>query len=233
MTNTIVALKVNYMPGYANGPDFQVLYDKIDMSALRYVYQDGLFYAEDNDLADFLGWRWPEEEAKHGRTVTRRNQGGFYGNGWDITLTDGQVVHVEGPWSSRAGEVNAFGLGPCLNCTNTDEPDVFWKRGFTFSAGAVPLKSILRVLPELCPEVTLTKVGFIGDVYYDATLCGLLKYGDDSNPPHYRLEIVHQGTLQALPRPLEPFYQNILQIYREIGVDAHLRLPVWYMRSAV
>jgi hypothetical protein len=116
------------MEGYANDPTLEILVDKMpDRSDLRYKKEGILYYAELDGYVSFFCYRGPGE--------------GFGGRGFEITMEDGSQELLKGPFSSRAGVMNAAGFGPCVDVSITDNPESY-ERGYTFYAGHVTLKLI-------------------------------------------------------------------------------------------
>lgn len=70
---------------------------------LLYEHKNGIWYAEKEGLVSYMYWRGPG------------NEGGFGGSVYTIKTKDGRKVKLKGPWSSRAGVVNALGFGPVID----------------------------------------------------------------------------------------------------------------------
>jgi hypothetical protein len=134
---------VNWNFGLGNSPDLYVLVDKFPpREDMRYAHKDGIFYAEAHGYASFYSWTRPGD--------------GFGGRVFELTMEDGTVRSLKGPWSSNAGSVNLMGFGPCMEVTMTDDPDV-WRKGHTFFASAMTIDRIWDVLGDFCPYATLVE----------------------------------------------------------------------------
>lgn len=105
-----------YPKGYLNDPNLIVEVDKIPAhEELRYkairVRDEGtLYYAEKDGYVNFM-FHDPRREQGYGGRV------------FEITLENGEKRAIKGPWSSRAGVVNALGLGPCMEVSICEEGD--------------------------------------------------------------------------------------------------------------
>ena len=122
----LLKARVRWNIGWFNHPNLEILVDKMpDHSLLRYAHKDVTYYAEHEGYVDFFAWNGVPDQ-------------GYGGRHFPIKLTDGTDVTLQGPWSSRAGYVNAEGFGPCVDVCITDESEVF-ERGHTFCGGAITL----------------------------------------------------------------------------------------------
>lgn len=119
----ILDAKVDWYKQYANHPVMKVLVDRIPkMEELRYIYKDGLYYGELDGYVRFL------------YKMGDRQEEGFGGTHYAITLVNGERKILKGPWSSRAGVANQLGFGPCADVSMTEEKSVM-ERGYTFYGG--------------------------------------------------------------------------------------------------
>jgi hypothetical protein len=128
--------KVDWKEGLANRPSLYLLVDEIPSRGdMRFQLHDkggtidgGLYFAERDGFCSFF--------SHHGSG----NNGGFGGNKYDITMVDGSLKTLHGPWSSNAGEMNERGFGPCVEARfATDPTDT---HGQTFANGAVLLSKL-------------------------------------------------------------------------------------------
>lgn len=121
----ILNIKVDWMKDWHNHPVLQVLVDKIPkLDEMVYEERNGIYYAEKDGYAHYLYYTAPGD--------------GFGGSVFDVKMKDGGTRSLKGPWSSRAGCVNAQKFGFIMDVHITDKPDVF-ERGYTFMAGAITL----------------------------------------------------------------------------------------------
>jgi len=91
------------------GPRLVVLVDEIpQIDEMQFERNDSIWYAEKDGLCRFFAW---SEDADHQ---------GFGGHAFRLPMVDGDDVVLKGPYSSRAGVVNAHGFGPVANGWVTD-----------------------------------------------------------------------------------------------------------------
>lgn len=97
---------VNWNLELGNHPDLKILMDqtpvfdcyselKIGTETLYYCNKDGVFnyYLE-----------------------SPSNPHGFGGSTFSLRMKDGTTRNIKGPWSTRAGVLNRFGIGPIVDC---------------------------------------------------------------------------------------------------------------------
>jgi len=127
--------KVDWADGWANEPTIKILVDKMpDLADLRYEEREGLYYAELGGYVSFYYYVRPGD--------------GFGGRVFNITMKDGSKKALRGPWSSRAGAMNRFGFGPCLDVSMTDNPESY-ERGYTFFASACTLELVMDAMDRI------------------------------------------------------------------------------------
>ncbi len=122
----ILKARVNWMIGWLNQPDFQILVDRIPkLDELRYEARDGHYYAELDGYVNFFGYSAPGE--------------GYGGRTFTLHMKDGSKADLIGPWSSRSGLLNAHGFGPCTEVAMTDDAAFFdrKKRFGCYYGGAI------------------------------------------------------------------------------------------------
>lgn len=157
----VLNISVDWHVGWANNPTIKLLVDKIPHhDELRYSREGGIWYAELDGYVSFYSWQGPG------------NEGGFGGREFKIKTTSGRGITLKGPWSSRAGDVNREGFGPCLDVSMTDKMDA-WERGYTFNAASATKKVVQEALKKHLPEVVLLKVEDHGDIRYDPVFKGM------------------------------------------------------------
>lgn len=133
----IVKARVQWLERFSNLPHFEILVDEFPSASLRYVKRGVLYYGELSGAVQFKSYSGPGE--------------GYGGCRWPITLLDGTVVEMIGPWSASCYAVNGdsmyrhfavdaakYGIEasgqPCATMSWTSEPDAF-ERGYTFMGG--------------------------------------------------------------------------------------------------
>ena len=121
----VISGNVRWMEGWGNRPTIEIAVDKLpDRSEFRYEQRDSLYYAELDGLVNFFSYSRPGE--------------GYGGRRFDLVMTDGSKKTLVGPWSSRAGAMNSYGFGPCLDVSICEGEEAFNRR--SFYAGAVTVE---------------------------------------------------------------------------------------------
>lgn len=80
----------------------------------RFQHQDGLWWSEKDGLVVFFFWTGPG------------NEGGFGGEDFNITMVDGTLVTLRGPWSSRPGLMNKRGFPPSMGVRIRAAENEWW-----------------------------------------------------------------------------------------------------------
>jgi len=143
-------------PHPADHARLQVLVPRIpELSEFRFEQRHGIWYAEKNGIAEHFYWHGPE------------NEHGFGGQHFNIRTTTGEEIILRGPWSTRAGVVNAEGFGPCVDVSLTDDPDVFSRR-YTFTAGSITL-DFAEVVCRIIGNVRVVRKRDGSDIYCEVT----------------------------------------------------------------
>lgn len=119
---------------YHNAPTLEMLVDEMPKDFVYRTNGKGLYYGEKDGLVSF-----------YFHSGNPERQSGFGGSTFTLPMEDGTVKTLVGPWSSRAGVMNAHGFGPCLDVTLTDDPDA-WERGWTMYAGHCTLAVALEAI---------------------------------------------------------------------------------------
>lgn len=133
---------VDWMEGWGNRPTIRIAVDKMpDRGGFRYERRKSLYYAELDGLVSFFSCSRPGE--------------GFEGRRFTLTMKDGSEQTLIGPWSSRAGAMNANGLGPCVDVSICEGGSCFDRR--SSRGGAVTLKLLRSAIDLIDP----------GDAYRD------------------------------------------------------------------
>lgn len=85
-------------------------------------YQDIRYEARPIDKRGSILYRGQHEDGRVSFFCQADDKSGFGGAEYPITLLDGTKVTLKGPWSSRAGVVNAIfhDRPPCVECVTTD-----------------------------------------------------------------------------------------------------------------
>lgn len=139
---------VDWSETYDNDPTLRVVVDKApDLNSLPHVAVplDGatMYVALQDGVCHFL--------------YSNGDKSGYGGRVFDLTMADGSVKQVKGPWSSRAGVVNSLGLLGWPGVvevhhkeTEGDYPDL-WYHGMSLSVDLVE--------PHLPDGIELVPVG--------------------------------------------------------------------------
>lgn len=106
---------VNWYVGCVNDPQLRLTIPgaiaAMNDENLRYERKGSLYYAENGGMVSFFYYSRPDE--------------GFGGRHFPIVLKDGTEKILKGPWSSRAGVMNAAGFGPCVDVSFYDPDNTF------------------------------------------------------------------------------------------------------------
>lgn len=134
----ILDIRADWKLGWGNSPGIRVLLSEHRFQELSLIYEmrENLYYAEHGAVVHFL---------YHSGTPTR--QDGFGGRTSTLTMKDGSIIELIGPWSSNAGNANRLGFGPCMEATYTDRPGVM-KIGYTFIGGSLLVSAVQAWLDE-------------------------------------------------------------------------------------
>jgi hypothetical protein len=136
-----IECSVNWYEKYANDPELQIIVDKLPRQEdLRYKHIDigttELWFAEKEGYVSFYAWNSPKQDK------------GFYGRHFDITLEDGSMVTLLGPWASRSGVMNKWFLPQCLEVSLKEEKNY---NGVSWYSCSVTLEFALEAI-KLCKE---------------------------------------------------------------------------------
>ena len=122
-----IAGRVNWQEGWQNRPYLELLVDAIpsmaDMRFTEFSLGGGrsIFYAELDGYVRFFSYSGPST--------------GYYGRTFRLTIQDGPVRELVGPWLSRAGAVNRVVPNPVLDISITDKKgDYYTSRPFFLAA---------------------------------------------------------------------------------------------------
>jgi len=142
-----------HTPHPADHARLQVLVPRIpELSEFSFEQRHDIWYAEKDGIAMHFCWHGPE------------NAHGFDGRHFNIRTTAGEEVILKGPWSTRAGVVNAEGFGPCVDVSLTDDPEAF-SRGYTFIAGSITL-DFAELACQIIGGVRMVKKSEGSDIYH-------------------------------------------------------------------
>ena len=164
----VVDVKVNWSLGWDNNPTLRVLLDREpDPKDFRFEKSGGFYYAVFGDAVRFFFHSGePEVQEGYGGLVMK------------LKMRDGSLSTLVGPWSSRAGAVNAVGFAPCVDVEYTAFPRVF-RDEEGFYSGHVTLSSIQRWMvehPEINWKLVKAEVGCRSpseDIRWDPRLKGV------------------------------------------------------------
>jgi hypothetical protein len=124
----ILKMKLDWMEGWGNSPRLKVLFNELPCE--RYEERNGLYLSIDGDAAHYIYWNGDG------------NTGGYGGREIEVTMKDGSVRKLLGPWSSRAECVSKeFPETPIIEASCTADESTFIK-GYTFYSGAVTIESL-------------------------------------------------------------------------------------------
>jgi len=128
----ILKAQLDWMGTWSNTPDLRVLVEGMpDRKLLRYQQHNYLYYAHLDGLARFYHYARPGE--------------GFGGRIFEITLQDGTVKNLKGPWSSNSGSINRHFNPHCVEVAWADDG----KWNSTFVAGAMTVEFLKEQISEI------------------------------------------------------------------------------------
>jgi len=123
--------RINWRHRFLNPPMLEILVDHMpDMEQMVYnqtpLPNGSLYYAEKDGYVSFY-YHKPSDPR------------GFGGRVYNLILDTGELVTINGPWSSRSGSMNKAGYGPCMDaCMVTDKES--YDRGHTFMSGNITVE---------------------------------------------------------------------------------------------
>ena len=108
---------------FHNRPTLDLLVDAMPKrDDMVFEKRGDLYFGEKEGLVEFFSYSRPGQ--------------GYGGRVYTLRMEDGSTAELKGPWSSRAGAMNAAGFTHCLDVAITDDEKAF-KRGHTFYSAAV------------------------------------------------------------------------------------------------
>jgi len=122
---------IDWMEGYHNPANIVLEMDEFELPNLknfRFEEKQGNYYAELNDYVRYYHYMRPDS--------------GFGGRHFPITMKDGAEKILKGPWSSKAGVMNAIGFIPCVDVTIKVDK-------YTLYAAAITLRFLLENLHKI------------------------------------------------------------------------------------
>ena len=139
----ILDMYVNWMSDVGNDPHLEVLVDKIPTTdKFRFDMEDNLYFAQHEGYCRFF--------------YDSPNKTGFGGSKFTLHMKTGEIVTLNGPWSSRSGCTNKIGFEPCAGVSITDEPQSFING--QFMSAHMTIKKLNEALPHFLPRIHLRRV---------------------------------------------------------------------------
>ena len=147
----ILKAKVNWLYGYSNDPELQILVNKIPNSEdFRWKeISKGLYYSEREGFSKKFAYSKPGE--------------GFGGRHFKIRMESGEEKILIGPWSSRAACCTKAGY-PSVDLAITED-SLSFERGYTFYSGMVTLEKAKEAV-ALINGVELLKINRRGEIIW-------------------------------------------------------------------
>lgn len=103
----VLNASVNWYLDCGNDPRLEIVVDEIPEAAeMLFEQKDDLYFAEKDGYVKFFAYSKPGN--------------GYGGHVYNITMKDGSERALVGPWSSRAGCMNAAGFTPSVDVVATD-----------------------------------------------------------------------------------------------------------------
>ena len=138
---------VKWYEGLANDPKLVLSIDnRPSRDGLRFARSSHHWVGELNGYVEYFSWSG------------EGNDGGYSGSHYKITTVDGEAVTLKGPWSSRAGCINATQFGPIVDVHFRYAGDGPTPAGFGSTAGAVTLEAAEDALQYLDEPVALEPI---------------------------------------------------------------------------
>jgi hypothetical protein len=148
----VLNAEVEWNEDIGNKPRLEVLVDSIpsrESMTFRSGKDNQIWYAEKNGFVSFFAGS-PDKAGD-----------GYSGRSFRLNTPDGEVV-LEGPYSSRAGVMNKYGFGPCLDVKITTDKTVL-EKGYTFNSGAITLRKAKDAIEYVEEAKGLNKVSSHGE----------------------------------------------------------------------
>lgn len=131
-------------------PEFELQINRLDNhNHMVYEKRGDLYFAESGGYVHFYAHN-------------PRNESGYGGSKFKLTLTDGSVVELKGPWSSRPGVMNAAGFKPCISVVLIDASG-------TKYGGAITVELAKQLLDRYKLPYKLVQVVDDNDIRFDLT----------------------------------------------------------------
>ena len=148
----ILDMYVNWNVDVGNDPHLEVLVDKIPTTdKFRFEMKNNLYFSEHEGYCRFF--------------YQSTNKNGYGGSKFKLHMKTGDVVTLDGPWSSRSGCCNKLGFVPCTRVSITSDPQSFINGHFT--TGHMTVAKLNEALPHFLPQIHLRRViKFDGEPYY-------------------------------------------------------------------
>lgn len=128
----ILRLKPDWYESFDNRPSFCALLSA-DVPFEEYRHEEdgqGHYRAQVGDSVHYFYSNGKPSQGYGGRLIK-------------LTLLDGSVREFQGGWSSNSAAINAsWPENPCVECSITDDPEVF-RRGHTYCSGAINVTGLL------------------------------------------------------------------------------------------
>jgi len=156
-------IRVSWNLGVHNDPELQILLTRIaESEEFRYRERSGCYFAH---VGCEVRFKYHSGEPEQ--------QEGYAGRHFDLKMMNGTRKVLKGPWSSRAGVMNARFNPKCMDAHITADGQV-WKDGYTFYAGSVTLASVRKWMKDHHDlEWELRKVLKDGEEYYYPAMKGI------------------------------------------------------------
>lgn len=133
----IIDARVDWMLQFGNNPQLYLLVDKIpEISEMVFRRKDSLWLGEKDGYFLYYSYNPPG------------NNGGLGGAVVKVTMEDGSVEELKGPWIGCAGPTgDKFGKR-IIECSITDRRKV-WEEGHTFMSAAYSVDDVLDAFVDL------------------------------------------------------------------------------------
>lgn len=148
----IKGAKVDWLEKWSNSPELNILVDEIiDHNLLKYKKNETnlgnvLYFGEYNGVVSFFCHSPKDESGYGGRTFT-------------LTLEDNSKIDIKGPWSSRSGVMNRY-FTPSIEVSIKDD------KGHNY-AGNITIELAEKIINDFNLKIKLVKEEKDGDITYN------------------------------------------------------------------
>lgn len=139
----VLDAKIDWYLGWGNEPRLGILVDRVPKVKYTRIKTKGgnwIYFGEKEGYVEFF-YHVPKDET------------GFGGRTFSVTMKNNKIVFVKGPWSSGSYAMNQYSEFPSsAECSITENPGVM-ERGHTFGAGHITVELAKKVMKKFFPKI--------------------------------------------------------------------------------